>query len=183
MVPLQMYRLNITGFIIYKGILSQNIISSPPFIRFPSLFDIERKHLFNRPENFPMGTSFIFFFLSQRIHTNLLDHIIPPRTPGQHWAPVLWLVTGSGHGDLVTAIPIIRVRAGDPLVHCSGSGSVLLITHHTATNKELSNNRCCTRAQCSKVHGHRDRLWVSVMASSMCLYLSTKSCIFMELDI
>ena len=64
MVPLQMYRLNITGFIIYKGILSQNIISSPPFIRFPSLFNIERKHLFNRPENFPMGTGFYIFCFS-----------------------------------------------------------------------------------------------------------------------
>ena len=147
MVPLQMYRLNITGFIIYKGILSQNIISSPPFIRFPSLFNIERQHLFNRPENFPMGTGFYIFCFSLSLKGSIQIFLIIS------FPPALLVSTEGLCCDLWLALdtetwllPSRSSESGDPLVHCSGSGSgsVLLITQ-TRSSPSTSTGA----AQCS----------------------------------
>ena len=86
MESIQMYRLNITGFILYRKhfITKYHLITTIHLLSIT--FNIERKHLFNRPENFPMGMGFILyldicFSLNDPSKSSGSDH-----SPRQSWS-------------------------------------------------------------------------------------------------
>ena len=110
------------------------------------------KHLINRPENCLIGFYILFVSFSQNPPTPL-DLIIPqPQTSWSALTVCCNCVTASGHGDLVTAIPIMFRVLSSPWPALPGS--VILITQPQTRSSPSTG---------AMLRSRRDWLWVSLI--------------------